>query len=214
MNKPFILWSHPRSASSQFLEIYAKDVNLKVNLEEPIKKGSDTLENLLNDKVSFKVMGFHSTQEMIDQTINADYDHLILFRKDIYRTYLSFCFSCATGIWHKHQIENNEKTPLDIMKGVIKARISEEGVYNTKTRVNDIKRFYKDLNRVYLHLEKNNVPFKLIETKQAIDYLGPFGFQGTDKHYHNLENAQAKEELEPFIQTLEIYKNHDMQSTI
>ena len=53
MNKPFILWSHPRSASSQFLEIYAKDVNLKVNLEEPIKKGSERLEDLLNDKVSF-----------------------------------------------------------------------------------------------------------------------------------------------------------------
>ena len=210
MNKPFILWSHPRSASSQFLEIYAKDVNLKVNLEEPIKKGSAKLEDLLEDKLSFKIMGAHSTIQIVDQTIDAKYDHVILFRKDIYRTYLSFSFSKITGIWHKNQIKTQEKSDVDIIKGLVKVKL----YHNVIGTVKEVKAFYKDLNRIYLHLKKNNVSFKLIETEQAIDYLGPFGFQGTDNHYHSFENAQAKEELESFIQTLEIYKNHDMQSTI
>ena len=210
MNKPFILWSHPRSASSQFLEIYAKDVNLKVNLEEPIKKGSEKLEDLLNDKVSFKVMGSHSTKQIIDQAIDAKYDHVILFRKDIYRTYLSFSFSKMTGIWHKNQIKTQEKSDLDIIKGLVKINL----YHNVVGTIKEVKAFYKDLNRVYLHLKKNNVSFKLIETEQAIDYLGNEGYQDTDKHYYKLENSEIKEELEPFIQTLEIYKNHDMQSTI
>ena len=209
MTKRFILWSHPRSASSQFLEIYAKDFNLRVNLEEPIKQGSAKMEDLLKLKMSFKIMGYHATREIIGQTIDADYNHIILFRKDIYRTYLSFIFSCYTGIWHKHQLDNGEKGDTDIIKGIVKARLLD-----IETKIADVKRFYKDLDRVYLHLVKNNVQYKIIETQQAIDYLGPFGFQGTDKHYYNLQNAQAKEELESFIQTLEIYKNHDMQSTI
>ena len=121
----------------------------------------------------------------------------------------SFIFSCNTGIWHKHQLDTREKTDIDIVKGIIKSRL-----FDTEKRVDDIKRFYKDLNRVYLHLDKNNVQYKLIETAQAIDYLGEEGYQDTDKHYHKLENNEVKEELESFIQTLEIYKNHDMQSTI
>ena len=67
---------------------------------------------------------------------------------------------------------------------------------------------------MYLHLDKNNVRYKLIETKQAIDYLGDAGYQNTDKYYYKLENNEIKEELESFIQTLEMYRNHDMQSTI
>jgi hypothetical protein len=210
LDNSFILWSHPRSASSQFLELYAKDVGLKANLEEPIKKGSERLEDLLNDKISFKIMGYHSTAEIIDQTINAKYDQIILFRKDIYRAYLSFSFSKLTGIWHKNQLEKQEKSDLDIIKAMIKCKV----YHNVPHTIKEMKRFYNDLNRVYLYLNKNNIEHKLIETTQAIDYLGDIGFQNTDKHYHRLENNQVKEELESFIKTLEMYKNHDMQSTV
>lgn len=210
MSKPFILWSHPRSASSQFLETYAKDVNLKVNLDEPIKKGCERLDDLLSKQVSFKIMGYYSTEEITNQIINANYNNIVLFRKDIYRTYLSFCFSCATDIWHINQINNGEKGDVDIIKAVVKAKL----FHNISTTIRDVKSYYEGLNNIYLHLDKTGVQCKLIETEQAIDYLGPFGYQDTDKHYCNFQNAQAKEELESFIQTLEIYKNHDMQSTI
>ena len=210
MNKPFILWAHPRSASSQFLEAYAADFCLPVNLDEPIKKGSERLEDLLKNKVSFKVMGCHSTTQITNQTIDAKYDHVILFRKDIYRTYLSFSFSKLTGVWHTNQLNTQEKSDLDIIKGLVKIKLN----HNVKNTVKHVKTFYKDLNRVYLHLVKNNVRYKLIETEQAIDYLDNEGYQNTDKYYYKLENGEVKKELELFIQTLEIYKNHDMQSTI
>jgi hypothetical protein len=210
LDNPFILWSHVRAASSQFVETYAQDVGLKVNLDEPIKKGTEKLEDLLDNQVSFKIMGYHSTEEIINQTINAKYDHIILFRKDIYRAYLSFSFSKLTNIWHKNQLERKEKGDLDIIKAMVKCKV----YHNVPHTVKQIKRFYNDLNRVYLYLNKNNIKHKLIETTQAIDYLGDIGFQNTDKHYHRLENFEVKEELESFIKTLEMYKNHDMQSTI
>ena len=206
MSKPFILWSHPRSASSQFLEVYAKSNNLKVNLDEPIKKGSKGLDDLLNEQVSFKVMGYHSTEEITNQIINANYEHVVLFRKDIYRTYLSFSFSKLTDIWHRNQIVTGEKGDIDIIKAVVKAKL----FHDVSTTISDIKTYYKSLNNVYLHLDKTGVQYKLIETEQAIDYLGSTGYQDTDRHYSHLENSHAKDELESFIQTLEIYKNHDM----
>ena len=210
MSKPFILWSHPRSASSQFLEVYAKSNNLKVNLDEPIKKGCERLDDLLNEQVSFKVMGYHSTEEITNQIINANYEHVVLFRKDIYRTYLSFSFSKLTDIWHRNQIVTGEKGDIDIIKAVVKAKL----FHDVSTTIRDIKTYYKSLNNIYLHLDKTGVQYKLIETEQAIDYLGPIGYQDTDRHYSHLENSHAKDELESFIQTLEIYKNHDMQSAI
>jgi hypothetical protein len=210
MSKPFILWSHPRSASSQFLEVYAKSNNLKVNLDEPIKKGCERLDDLLSKQASFKIMGYYSTEEIANQIINANYNNIVLFRKDIYRTYLSFSFSKLTDIWHINQINKGEKGDVDIVKAVVKAKL----FHNVSTTVRDVKSYYEGLNNIYLHLDKTGVQFKLIETEQAIDYLGPIGYQDTDKHYCNLENSHAKDELESFIQTLEIYKNHDMQSTI
>ena len=210
MNKPIILWAHPRSASSELLNTYANNFNLRVNLEEPIKQGSAKLEDLLKLKISFKIMGSHATQEIIDQTINANYDHIILFRKDIYRAYLSFAFSKLTGVWNVYQLITKSITGCDIISAMSTSDVYAEPLITIK----QVKRFYKDLNRVYLHLDKNSVQYQLIETKQAIDYIGLTGYQNTDYQYYKLENAQAKEELESFIQTLEIYKNHDMQSTI
>ena len=212
MNKPFILWSHHRAASSQFLETYAKDNNLKVNLDEPIKEGCERLDDLLSKQVSFKIMGYHSTEEITNKIINANYDHIVLFRKDIYRNYLSFSFSKLTDIWHINQINKGEKGDLDIIKAVVKAK--SELFLNVPITIRDIKSYYEGLNNIYLHLDKTGVQYKLIETEQAIDYLGFKGYQNTDKHYCKLENLHAKDELESFIQTLEIYKNHDMQSTI
>ena len=97
----------------------------------------------------------------------------------------------------------------------------EASLKNESSFINDLGADSLDTVELVMALEEEfntEIPDeeaeKITTVQQAIDYIGPTGYQNTDYQYYKLENAQAKEELESFIQTLEIYKNHDMQSTI
>lgn len=193
MSKPLLLWSHPRSASSQYLEEYCRHKNILCDKTEPLQHDTSQLHHLITNKVSFKVMPCYLKYDTRDTLLDLDYEHVFLFRKDIYRQYLSFCFAQSTNIFHSSHI-----------KGKINITTKHHADLNI------IRNFYYSLDQAYKKCKNT----RLIETGDAIRFLGDIGFQGTDEYYKHFDNINVKHELEKFVRTLEMYKNYDLQSTI
>ena len=183
-NKPLLLWSHPRSASSEYLAQYCNHKNLLCDITEPLQNDTSQLHNLVSNKISFKVMPHYLKNNIVDMLLDLNYEHVFLFRKDIYRVYLSYSFGQSTNIFHSSAIKG--KINLETINCI------DDGA---------IKHWYSTLDKTYAK-SKNNI---LMETGDAIKFLGNVGYQGTDQYYEHFRDLNMKLELEKFVKTLKMY---------
>ena len=215
-NKPFILWASPRTGSSAFFYEYAERNNVKImeHNHEPLSplnshlKGNlpIDIEAILMKSISFKFMleGYKQEPYETYQILKLynmfpalDYNHIILYRKDVYARHKSLLFALTTDIWHqKHFDESKCKdwTKLDTWPA------------NHKYATGKLKSALKKSVQLIDKLEEANLDYQIVEFEDVCRYIGKDTSQGTKHYYNDYEDLELKQKLEDIFYGHEFYK--------
>ena len=208
-SKPFILWASPRTASSAFFYEYAKRNNIEIiksnhePLSSPVKV---KIEDLLKKQISFKFMLVGYNQRIkewyqIKQLYNSfpalDYNHILIYRKDVYARHKSLLFSLTTDIWHsKHFTESkckNWSTPNPVFA-------------SHKDSTGKLRRTLDKSIELIDIFEKEDLNYQIVEFEDACKYIGEDTSQGTKDYYDDYEDLELKQKLEDIFYGHEFYK--------
>jgi len=209
-SKPFILWASPRTASSAFFYEYAKRNNIKImeNNHEPLSPHQEkiNIENFFKKQISFKFMfsGYvHTAKEQweMKKLYNifpaVDYNHIIIYRKDVYARHKSLLFSLTTDIWHpKHFSESKYKnwsTP-------------NQAFASHKDATGKLKQSLDRSIKIIDIFEKENLNYQIVEFEDVCKYIGKDTSQGTKHYYKDYEDLELKQKLEDIFYEHEFYK--------
>jgi len=209
-SKPFILWASPRTGSSAFFYEYAKRNNIKIieSNHEPLSPYQEqvNIEDFFKKQISFKFMLSRHGQEIKEyyQTNNlynifpaVDYNHIIIYRRDVYARHKSLLFALTTDIWHpKHLNKSKCKdwTKLDMWPA------------SHKYAINKLKESLDKSIELIDIFEKENLNYQIVEFEDVCKYIGTDTSQGTKHYYKDYEDLELKHKLEDIFYGHEFYK--------
>jgi hypothetical protein len=207
--KPFILWASPRTASSAFFYEYAKRNNVKIikSDHEPLNPPIEVnIKDLFRKQISFKFMfsGYvHTAKEQweIKELYNIfpalDYNHILIYRKDVYARHKSLLFAVTTDIWHPtHFSESkckNWSTP-------------NQTFANHRDATGKLKQSLDKSIELIDIFEKENLNYQIVEFEDVCKYIGKDTSQGTNHYYNDYEDFELKQKLEDIFYGHEFYK--------
>ena len=209
-SKPFILWASPRTASSAFFYEYAKrnNIEIMINNHEPMSPYQEKIdiEAFFKKQLSFKFMfsGYvHDAREywqrkkLYNIFPAVDYNHIIIYRKDVYARHKSLLFSLTTDIWHtKHFSESKCK----------KWSTPDPSFASHRDAIGKLKQSLDKSIELIDIFEKENLNYQIVEFEDVCKYIGKDTSQGTKHYYKDYEDLELKQKLEDIFYEHEFYK--------
>ena len=216
-SKPFILWASPRTASSAFFYEYVERNNLEImpDKHEPLNPPYELLiQEFLKKGLSFKFMlskYIHNassdwygsakedwqTQELYDSFPALDYNHILLYRKDVYARHKSLLFALTTDVWYP---EHPDKSKCkDWTKSDMSWATHGHAISQLKQSLN------KSIELIDI-FEKENLNYQIVEFEDVCKYIGKDTSQGTKHYYDDYEDLELKQKLEDIFYEHEFYK--------
>ena len=209
-SKPFILWASPRTASSAFFYEYAKRNNIKIieANHEPLSPYQEEvdIEDYFKKQISFKFMLSRHNQDVkeyyqVNHLYNifpvVDYNHIIIYRKDVYARHKSLLFALTTDIWHSKHLDKSK------CKDWTKSNMwPSSHAYAT----NKLKESLDKSIELIDIFEKENLNYQIVEFEDVCKYIGSDTSQGTKHYYKDYEDLELKQKLEDIFYEHEFYK--------
>ena len=208
--KPFILWASARTASSQFFFKYLERNNAKVmhKKHEPLSAQKKLPEGgileIISKKYSFKCMvNVSRVLKELDKLRQAipviDYNHIILYRKDLYARQRSLMFSEYNNVWKKDDLTKpRDSSWHHFQKEDIPSLVDHAIKWETECL---------DMYVKYIKILKEyEIPYQVIEFNDAIQYIDKDTSQGTKQYYDKMfQSKELKKSLKDLIINHEFY---------
>ena len=208
-SKPFILWASPRTGSSAFFYEYAErnDIEIIESNHEPLSPPLEVdIQDFFKKQLSFKFMfsgHVHSPKEqwqikkLYDIFPALDYNHILIYRKDVYARHKSLLFALTTDIWHKKHYSESK----------CKSWSNPNQVFASHSDA--IRKLKKSLDKsikIIDIFEKENLNYQIVEFEDVCKYIGKDTSQGTKRYYSDYEDLELKQKLEDIFYGHEFYK--------
>ena len=196
--RPFIVWSSARTASQGFYYDYKiKNDQIGHRLGHiPIESGVIDVGELFDNNLSFcyHINADHNNVHLdyIKKTsIEKNYNHIILYRKDLIEKWKSLYFALATGAWH-----------IADTFVIVDAKWEEYSEKMLNEWPNQQVEIHNEYQKILDWCTDNSLDFQLVEFKDAIKNISSFTGHRNRRFYHHIpEDSGVKEKLTQIMNT-------------
>jgi len=126
-----------------------------------------------------------------------DYNHILIYRKDVYARHKSLLFALTTDVWYP---EHPDKSKCkDWTKSDMSWATHGHAISQLKQSLN------KSIELIDI-FEKENLNYQIVEFEDVCKYIGKDTSQGTKHYYDDYEDLELKQKLEDIFYEHEFYK--------